>query len=146
MDKFFKDTRSVDDINASYAGKNLGEIMELEKERQDTIQSEVDDAHEKFIKKDRTRMLTVQKLIDYLKTQDPNACILAYEPNSFAYIEQWPSLPNPDICTVAESKAEMRKSLEHWHKDTANAEEKINKEIEKAYRYAEDTDIIIMFN
>ena len=45
MDKFFKDTRSVDDINASYAGKSLGEIMELEKERQDTIQSEVDDAH-----------------------------------------------------------------------------------------------------
>ena len=91
-------------------------------------------------------MLTVQKLIDYLKTQDPNACILAYEPNSFAYIEQLPSLPNPDICTVAESKAEMRKSLEHWHKDTTNAEEKINKEIEKAYRYAEDTDIIIKFN
>ena len=147
MEKFFKDnTRSIDDINASYSGKSMGEIMELEQARQDAIRDEVDIEHSKFIKHDRTAMLTVQKLVDYLKTQDPNACILAYEPNSFAYIEQWPTLPNPDILTVAEEKKHMEESLKQWYKDTKNAKKKIAKEIEQTFRYAQDNDIIIKFN
>lgn len=32
-------------------------------------------------------MLTVGKLIEYLKTQDPGANVLAYEENSYAYID-----------------------------------------------------------
>ena len=40
------------------------------------------------------KMPTVGKLIEYLKTQDPDANILAYEPNSQAYIDQDPDLPN----------------------------------------------------
>lgn len=101
--------------------------------------------HSKFIKHDRTRMLTVQKLIDYLKTQDPNACILAYEHNSFAYIEQMPELPNPDICTVAEDKKNLEDNLRSWHKDDPDADMKIKKDIEMTYRYAKDNDVIIKF-
>lgn len=86
--------------------------------------------HSVFINHDRTRMLTVQKLIDYLKTQDPNACILAYEQNSFAYIEQMPELPSLDICTVAEDKKNLEESLCRWYKGDPKADEKILKEIE----------------
>ena len=147
MEKFFVDnSRSIDDINASYSGKTMDEICKIEEARNDALRDEIDEKHGEFIKHDRTRMLTVQKLIDYLKTQDPNACILAYEPNSFAYIEQWPTLPNPDICTVAEDKKRMEESLKHWYKDTKNAKEKIAKEIEQTFRYAQDNDIIIKFN
>lgn len=93
----------------------------------------------------REQMLTVGKLIEYLQKQDPNACILAYEPNSFAYIEQLPSLPSPDICTVAEDKARMKDDLEHWHRGAPGSEMKIKKEIEMTYRYADDKDVIIKF-
>ena len=137
MVKFFKDdVRSVDDINALYSGKNMNEIMELENARKDSIRDDIDEKHETFIKHDRTKMLTVQKLIDYLKTQDPNACILAYEENSFAYIEQWPVLPNTDICTVAEDKIRMKKDLENWYKGSSGSDIEIKKELDRTYRYA----------
>ena len=147
MVKFFKDdARSIDDINALYSGKNMNEIMELENARKDSIRDDIDEKHEEFIKSDRTRMLTVQKLIDYLKTQDPNACILAYEENSFAYIEQWPVLPNADICTVAEDKQRMKKDLENWYKDSPGSSIEIKKELDRTYRYAQDNDVIIKFS
>jgi hypothetical protein len=71
-----------------------------------------------------------------LKTQDPNACILAYEENSFAYIEQWPVLPNTDICTVAEDKIRMKKDLENWYKGSSGSDIEIKKELDRTYRYA----------
>ena len=146
MHKFFvDDSRSIDDINAAYKGKTMAEISQIEDARKDAIRDEVDDMHSKFIKHDRTRMLTVQKLIDYLKTQDPNACILAYEQNSFAYIEQMPELPSLDICTVAEDKKNLEESLHRWYKGDPKADEKILKEIEQTYRYAKDSDIVIKF-
>ena len=88
-------------------------------------------------------MLTVQKLIDYLKTQDPNGCILMYEPNSFAYIELPARLPSPDICNVAEDKEHAKKDLERWYKDDPDAESKVRKEIEQTYRYAQNFDVVI---
>ena len=146
MEKFFvDDIRTIDDINAAYSGKTMAEISKIEDDRREAIRDEVDAKHEEFIKMDRTRMLTVQKLIDYLKKQDPNACILAYEQNSFAYIEQLPSLPSPDICTVAEDKRSTEQSLRSWYKDDPEADAKIKKEIEMTYRYAKDNDVIIRF-
>lgn len=90
-------------------------------------------------------MLTVRKLIEYLQKQDPDACILAYEQNSFAYIEQLPSLPSPDICTVAEDKARLKEDLEKWYKGSPGSDMKIKKEIDMTYRYANDNDVIIKF-
>lgn len=145
MLKFFEDNRTVEDINKEYAGKNMFEIMKEEDFRQDIIQHEIDMKHEEICG-NRSKMLTVKKLIEFLEKQDPNACILAYEPNSFAYIEQWPDLPNSDICTVKQDKAETQKHLENWYKGIPNAQEKIKKEIEKTYRYAKDNDIVIKFN
>ena len=77
--------------------------------------------------------------------QDPDACILAFEPNSNAYIEQFPSLPSPDICTVEECKKNTEKHLRQWYRDTEGAEEKIAKELETIFRYADDKDIVIEF-
>ena len=146
MNRFFvDDSRSIDDINAAYSGKTMAEISELEDARKEALRDEIDAKHEEFLKMDRTQMLTVQKLIDYLKTQDPNACVLAYEQNSFAYIEQLPELPSPDICTVAEDKKNMEKSLRSWYKNDLEVDIKIKKEIEMTYRYAKDNDVIIRF-
>lgn len=143
FDKPF-DNRTIDDINKAYSGKSMAEITDLENARQDIIRAEIDEKHDE-IAGDRTRMLTVGKLIDYLKTQDPDACILAYEENSFAYIEQWPALPNTSICTVKEHKHRTEENLKNWYKDTENAVKKIAYDMEKTYRYAKDNDVIIEF-
>ena len=127
-----------------YVGKTMGEIMELEKRDFDNRLPEIDAAHEKYADS-RSKMLTVQKLVDYLKTQDPNACILAYEPNSDAYIEQLPELPSSDVENVAEAKKRLESNLRSWYKDSENAEEKIKRDLENVFRYAKDNDVIIRF-
>lgn len=88
-------------------------------------------------------MLTVQKLIDYLKTQDPDACVLGYEENSFAYISQLPNLPNNKICTVKENKVVAQKNLEKMYNGNPDAAKKIADDIHEMYRYAKDNDVII---
>lgn len=143
MSPFYIDEDAVK-RQEEYVGKTMGEIMELEKKDFDKRQPEIDAAHEKYAD-DRSKMLTVQKLIDYLKTQDPNACILAYEPNSDAYIEQLPELPSPDVESVAEAKKRLESNLRSWYKDSENAEEKIKRDLETVFRYAKDNDVIIRF-
>ena len=88
-------------------------------------------------------MLTVRKLIDYLKTCNPDARILAFETNSNAYIEQLPNLPNHLICTVGEDKIQERKFQEQWFRNCSDKEEKIEKEMAEIYRYTKDDDIIM---
>lgn len=144
MHKFYEDKEAAARAE-KYIGKQMGEIMEAEKKVFEEKRSQIDAAHDGFVP-DRTKMLTVQKLIDYLKTQDPDACILAYEQNSDAYIEQLPGLPSPDILTVAEAKKSMRKDLESWYKNIPDAPVKIENDIATVFRYAKDNDVIIRFN
>ena len=146
MKTFFEDNRDIEEINKNYVGKNMAEISDIEEKRFAEVKPEIDAKHDDFIKQGRSRMLTVQKLIDYLKTQDPNACVLAYERNSNAYIEQWPDLPSADICTVAEDKRSTKKYLEHWYKKCSDAKQRIESDIADLYRYAQDSDIVIKFN
>lgn len=143
MKPFYRDEDAVK-RQEEYVDKTMGEIMELEKKDFDKRRPEIDAAHEKYVDS-RSKMLTVQKLIDYLKTQDPNACILAYEPNSDAYIEQLPELPSPDIENVVEAKKRLESNLRSWYKDSKNAEEKIKRDLEIVFRYAKDNDVIIRF-
>ena len=143
MSPFYRDEDAVK-RQEEYVDKTMGEIMELEKQDFDKRRPEIDAAHEKYAD-GRSKMLTVQKLIDYLKTQDPNACILAYEPNSDAYIEQLPELPSSDVENVAEAKKRLESNLRSWYKDTENAEEKIKQDLETVFRYAKDNDVIIRF-
>ena len=143
MIPFYKDEDAIE-RHEGYTDKTMAEIIELEKKDFDKRRHEIDVAHEKYTDS-RSKMLTVQKLIDYLKTQDPDACILAYEPNSDAYIEQLPELPSPDIENVVEAKKRLESNLRSWYKDTKNAEEKIKRDLETVFRYAKDNDVIIRF-
>ena len=143
MIPFYKDEDAIE-RHEGYTGKTMAEIIELEKKEFDKRRPEIDVAHEKYTDS-RSKMLTVQKLIDYLKTQDPDACILAYEPNSDAYIEQLPNLPSPDIENVVDAKKRLESNLRSWYKDTKNAEEKIKRDLETVFRYAKDNDVIIRF-
>lgn len=145
MEKFYEDKDVVERYNTNYKGKNMGEIMEIEKKLFDEKRPEIDAAHEKWLE-ERKGMLTVQRLIDFLKTQDPNACILAYEPNSDAYIEQLPSLPSPDVMNVAMAKKQMLEDLKSWYRDTEDADKKIERDISTVFRYATDNDVIIRFS
>ena len=144
MRKFYEDKEAAARTE-EYIGKCMGEIMEAEKKVFEEKRSQIDAAHDGFVS-DRTKMLTVQKLIDYLKTQDPNACILAYERNSDAYIEQLPDLPSFDTLTVAEAKKIMREELESWYKDIPDAPVKIENDLSTVFRYAKDNDVIIQFS
>ena len=71
MDKFYKDENAAE-RNKSYIGMNMTEIMKLEQEDFDKRKPEIDAAHEQWLKS-RKGMLTVQRMIDFLKTQDPEA-------------------------------------------------------------------------
>jgi len=144
MDTFYKDENAVERTK-SYVGMNMGEITKLEQEDFEKRKPEIDAAHEKWIKS-RKGMLTVQRMIDFLKTQDPDACILAYEPNSDAYIEQFPTLPSPDVMNVKMAKEQMKEDLKSWYRDTPNADKKIEREISTVFRYAQDNDVIIRFS
>ena len=87
-------------------------------------------------------MLTVQKLIDYLKKQDPNAYILSYEPNSNALTHNLGNLPNIQICTVAEDKIYHEKNLQSFYRCCDNKEEKIKEDMNEMYRYSNENDIV----
>lgn len=148
MERFYEDKDVAERYNKNYKGKSMSEIMEIEKKLFDEKRSEIDAAHEKWLENSRKGMLTVQRLIDFLKTQDPNACILAYESNSDAYIEQLPTLPSPDILNVAMAKKQMHDDLKSWYykEDTEDADKKIEHDISTVFRYAKDNDVIIRFN
>lgn len=144
MEKFYEDKDAAERYNSNYKGKSMGEIMEIEKKLFDDKRPEIDEAHKKWLES-RKGMLTVQRLIDFLKTQDPEGCILAYEPNSDAYIEQFPTLPSPDVLNVAMAKEKMREDLKSWYKNTPDAEQKIERDMSTVFRYATDKDVIIRF-
>jgi len=145
MSPFYIDEDAVK-RQEGYIGKTMAEITKLERKVFDEKRPKIDAAHSKYVEEGRSRMLTVQKLIDYLKIQDPNACILAYEPNSDAYIEQFPELPSSDVENVAEAKKRLESDLKKWYKDTENAEEKVKRDLETVFRYAKDNDVIIRFS
>ena len=91
-------------------------------------------------------MLTVGELVEYLKTLDQEASVLAFEPNSNAYIEQFPDLPNQCVCTVAEDKKREEMLAKGWYRGTENAEESVRKHLSEVYRYAKDSDVVFNFS
>ena len=130
----------VDEVNNTQAGKSAAQIDDESKSERRKDGSLLNPT----INENRERMLTVSKLIDYLKTQNPNACIMTYEPNSFGYIEQPPALPNHFICTVAENRGRERKYLmEKWYGGMDDAKTRCEKDLAETYRYCKDDDIVI---
>lgn len=100
---------------------------------------------EKYMREHRSEdMLTVKDLIAYLKKQNPNACILGYESNSSAYIEQSKVLKHT-VLTVKEDKVRVKADLENWYRhdpeDVRN--QKVKRDMDEMYRYSEDDDVII---
>lgn len=89
-------------------------------------------------------MLTVQDLIDYLKTQNPRACVVGYEMNSRGYIEYPKELPNMYVCTVKEDKRRSRRHIKGWyrHESPEQIKRKVKQHMKEMYRYVEDDDII----
>lgn len=96
---------------------------------------------DKFMDERRGEMLTVRKLIEYLQTQNPDACILAYEPNSNAYIEQMDDIPNRNVCRVGDALPLEREWLECAYKDP----EEVERNMTELFRYAKADDVIIGF-
>lgn len=85
-------------------------------------------------------MLTVKDLISYLQKQDPDALVVAYEPNSYAYISQDKELPNDCIQTVKDDKIKERESLEIFYKnlDDKERQEKVENDMKEQYRYVRE--------
>ena len=67
MKPFYKDEDAAK-RQEGYIGKTMAEITKLEQKVFDEKRPEIDAAHSKYLEEGRSRMLTVQKLIDYLKT------------------------------------------------------------------------------
>jgi hypothetical protein len=94
-------------------------------------------------------MLTVKDLIKYLKTQDPDALVVGYDMNSFAYVSQPKELPSMQIKTVKEDKKDQTKYLTDFYmkstKNKKDAMKKVKDTIAEDYRYVKDNDVIIRF-
>lgn len=58
MEKFYEDKDIVERYNNNYKGKNMGEIMEIEKKLFDEERPKIDAAHEKWLE-ERKGMMTV---------------------------------------------------------------------------------------
>ena len=147
MDKFYEDPMTPAEYGKAYAGKNMAEIQDAENARFDAARPAVDEAHGGFVGEygGRRNMLTVGRLVEWLLRQDQDACVLAYEQNSDAYIEQPGGLPSPDVCTVEQCRADMEKSLRGWYRGTAGAEGRIQADLERTFRYAQPGDVVIGF-
>ena len=103
---------------------------------------------EVYFKKHRSEdMLTVQDLIDWLQKQNPKACVLGFEPNSNAWIEQHKKLPSISIKTVREAKEQERKSMNSWYRHDPDdvRQQKVEAHMKEVFRYAEDDDVVIRF-
>ena len=92
-------------------------------------------------------MLTVKDLIEFLKKQDPNALVVGYEPNSYAYVSQSKDLPSVQIRTVEDDKIyEYAHLMEHYrHLSEEDRKKKIEENLNEMYRYVQDQDVIIQF-
>ena len=92
-------------------------------------------------------MLTVKDLIEFLKKQDPNALVVGYEPNSYAYISQSKDLPSAQIRTVKDDKIhEYAHLMEHYrHLSEEDRKKKIEENLNEMYRYVQNQDVIIQF-
>jgi len=95
-------------------------------------------------------MLTVEVLIKWLQTQDPKACILAFEPNSNAYTEQFRDIPNHCITTVRDAKERERDYVRQMYAKVppetygcATLDEVVENRVKEVFRYAQDSDIVI---
>lgn len=96
-----------------------------------------------------THMMTVESLIEFLKTQDPKGCILAFETNSNAYIEQFRELPSNYVCSVKDAKEQERSWLKQFYRGTDpkkegynTLEELVEAKVKEVFRYAEDSDVV----
>ena len=91
-------------------------------------------------------MLTVKDLIEFLKKQDPNALVVGYEPNSYAYISQSKDLPSVQIRTVKDDKIyEYAHLMEHYRHLSEDRKKRIEEKLNEMYRYVQDQDVIIQF-
>ena len=94
-------------------------------------------------------MMTVGSLMEFLKTQDPNACILAFETNSNAYVEQTRELPSYHVCKVKDAKEQERIWLKQFYRGSDpkkegydSLEELVEAKVKEVFRYAEDEDVV----
>ena len=120
--------------------------MKVKKDKKCQQMRSIDEL-EKYMREHRSEdMLTVKDLIKYLKKQNPDACILVYEQNSGAWIEQSKDLSRT-MNTVCELKEKEREWLESWYKNDPEEKRKrkIKAYLKETFRYAKDDDICISF-
>ena len=91
-------------------------------------------------------MLTVGKLIQWLKKHDPDALIYRFETNT----GDWQEIPGDIdksglgwIETVAQGKARDKKYFESLYKGTENSKDKVKASVKSTYKYTEPNGILI---
>ena len=84
-------------------------------------------------------MLTIEKLIDYLKQFDPKALVCYFETNTGDWQAQSPSNLWWLVRTAADERKELRKSPQIFH------EGKMDEEIDSMMKYVQDNDVLIRF-
>lgn len=94
--------------------------------------------------KESKLMLTVKDIINFLKTQDPDALVLGFEMNSNAYISQFKE-PQRYFIPVHKAKEDERKYRRNYYKGMPEEEmeKRISLDIEEIFRYSRNNDIII---
>ncbi len=84
-------------------------------------------------------MLTVEKLIEYLKKFNPKALVCAFEVNTGDWQSQSPDNLKWLVRTASDEREELKKSPRLFHNG------KMNEEIEDMLKYVHDEDVLIRF-
>ena len=91
-------------------------------------------------------MMTIGKLIDYLKTLDPNGFVYRMEMNTGDWQEIPDDIPSLYIATVKDAKKQDRRHLRNVYKSSyktkAELEKKVRSEMRSIYKYTEDNGIV----
>lgn len=86
-----------------------------------------------------SNMLTVEKLIEYLKQFDPKALVMAFEMNTGDWQETSPSWLSCLVHTAKQEREELSKNPRLFH------EGKMEEEIADMLKYTQDNDVLIRF-
>lgn len=93
----------------------------------------------------RNGVLTVGMLVERLRQFDPDAKVLMFENNSFAYISQFAGSEKQLISSVENHKKMTRARSASFYAGSPDATKKIEKDQAELYRYASDNDVIVDF-
>ena len=93
----------------------------------------------------KEEVLTVGRMVEYLKTLDQGAKILAFDEVTNEYVTQLPDIPNHAVSSVRDDKTREEKILRAMYWGIPGKDGMVRRDMESIYKNASDGDVIFRF-